>query len=520
MQEFHRILVFQRDELLSGRCQSVDLEPRSKIKREAANLKILIVADRRIILSNGRIIFRHIREQARLLIIQQAPRHHQSGNGQLLQRLAAQISDSHGGWLVVVRHFTVHDDNFPRGFHRQPDRQVGGGSDRDADFICAKHLEARGGHFHGIRARRQILQLKLTGRTRCDRPYSARCLIRRFCFRVCNHTSGGVGNHAGNRACRCLRLGKPALRQSESQRYHECRHDHPAKTHTLILPKIKEKDYHSYSRERGGDKSTGGEAGATNPYFKKVRFCTKIRKDYGTPPTPRGAQAMAIATINPATGEVVKRFDALTDAQVDDKITTAAAAFHSFRKTPFADRTRWMTKAAEILESDKEAIGRLMTLEMGKTLLSAIAEAEKCAATCRYYAENAARFVADEPIATSAAKSFIRYQPIGIVLAVMPWNFPFWQVFRFVAPGLMAGNVGLLKHASNVPQCALKIEEIVRRAGFPEGVFQTLLIGASQVDRILNDPRVAAATLTGSEQAGIQVGISAAKRIKKVVLEL
>jgi succinate-semialdehyde dehydrogenase/glutarate-semialdehyde dehydrogenase len=229
---------------------------------------------------------------------------------------------------------------------------------------------------------------------------------------------------------------------------------------------------------------------------------------------------MAIATINPTTGEVVKRFEALTDTQVDGKITKAAAAFHSFRKTPFADRARWMTKAAEILESEKEPIGRLMTLEMGKTFPSAIAEGEKCAATCRYYAENAARFVADEPIATSAAKSFIRYQPIGIVLAVMPWNFPFWQVFRFVAPGLMAGNVGLLKHASNVPQCALKIEEIVRRAGFPEGVFQTLLIGASQVDRILNDPRVAAATLTGSEQAGIQVGISAAKRIKKVVLEL
>jgi len=229
---------------------------------------------------------------------------------------------------------------------------------------------------------------------------------------------------------------------------------------------------------------------------------------------------MAIATINPATGEVVKRFDALTDAQVDDKITRAAAAFQCFRKTPFADRARWMINAAEILESEKEAIGRLMTLEMGKTLPSAIAEAEKCAATCRYYAENAARFVADEPIATSAAKSYIRYQPIGIVLAVMPWNFPFWQVFRFVAPGLMAGNVGLLKHASNVPQCALKIEEILRRAGFPEGVFQTLLIDASQVDHILNDPRVAAATLTGSEQAGVQVGISAAKRIKKVVLEL
>lgn len=229
---------------------------------------------------------------------------------------------------------------------------------------------------------------------------------------------------------------------------------------------------------------------------------------------------MAIATINPSTGEVVKRFEALTDSQVDDKITKASAAFRTFRKTPFADRARWMTKAAEILESEKEAIGRLMTLEMGKTLPSAIAEAEKCASTCRYYAENAARFIADEPIATSTTKSYIHYQPIGIVLAVMPWNFPFWQVFRFIAPGLMAGNVGLLKHASNVPQCALKIEEILRRAGFPEGAFQTLLIGASQVDRILGDPRVAAATLTGSEQAGIHVGISAAKRIKKVVLEL
>ncbi len=229
---------------------------------------------------------------------------------------------------------------------------------------------------------------------------------------------------------------------------------------------------------------------------------------------------MAIATINPATGEVVRRFDALTDAQVDEKISKAAKSFHSFRQTSFADRTRWMIKAAEILEAEKEPIGRLMTLEMGKTLGSAIAEAEKCAGGCRYYAAHAAKFIADEVIETSASKSFIRYQPLGIVLAVMPWNFPFWQVFRFIAPGLMAGNVGLLKHASNVPQCALKIEDILLRAGFPDGVFQTLLIGAAQVDRILNDPRVAAATLTGSEQAGIQVGISAAKRIKKVVLEL
>jgi len=229
---------------------------------------------------------------------------------------------------------------------------------------------------------------------------------------------------------------------------------------------------------------------------------------------------MAIATINPATGEVVRRFDPLTDAQVDEKISKAAKAFQGFRQTSFADRARWMVRAAEILETEKEAIGRIMTLEMGKTLASAIAETEKCAGTCRYYAEHAAGFIADEMIPTAAAKSYIHYQPIGIVLAVMPWNFPFWQVFRFVAPGLMAGNVGLLKHASNVPQCALKIEEILARAGFPEGVFQTLLIGAAQVDRILNDPRVAAATLTGSEQAGIQVGISAAKRIKKVVLEL
>ncbi len=235
---------------------------------------------------------------------------------------------------------------------------------------------------------------------------------------------------------------------------------------------------------------------------------------------PYGVGTMAIATINPATGEVVKKFDSLTNAQVDERIGKAAKAFQGFRRTSFPDRAKWMAKAGEILEAEKEELGRIMTLEMGKTLSSAVAEAAKCATACQYYAENAAKFVADEVIETSAAKSYIRYQPIGIVLAVMPWNFPFWQVFRFIAPGLMAGNVGLLKHASNVPQCALKIEDIVLRAGFPPGVFQTLLIGASQVDRILNDPRVAAATLTGSEQAGIQVGISAAKRIKKVVLEL
>jgi succinate-semialdehyde dehydrogenase/glutarate-semialdehyde dehydrogenase len=179
-----------------------------------------------------------------------------------------------------------------------------------------------------------------------------------------------------------------------------------------------------------------------------------------------------------------------------------------------------MNKAAAILETDKEDLGRLMTLEMGKTFRSAVDEAVKCAWACRYYAENAERFLADEEVATNAKRSYVKYQPMGVVLAIMPWNFPFWQVFRFIAPGLMAGNVGLLKHASNVPQCALKIEEILQRAGFPEGAFQTLLISAKQVDAVLSDPRVAAATLTGSEGAGVEVGISAAKRIKKVVLEL
>jgi succinate-semialdehyde dehydrogenase/glutarate-semialdehyde dehydrogenase len=229
---------------------------------------------------------------------------------------------------------------------------------------------------------------------------------------------------------------------------------------------------------------------------------------------------MAIATINPATGQLIKSFEALSDSQIEAKLKLAAATFPKFRKLTFAERAAMMNKAAEILESDKEDLGRLMTLEMGKTFRSAVDEAVKCAWACRYYAENAERFLADEDVATNAKRSYIKYQPLGVVLAIMPWNFPFWQVFRFIAPGLMAGNVGLLKHASNVPQCALKIEEILQRAGFPEGAFQTLLIGAKQVDAILSDSRVAAATLTGSEGAGVEVGVSAAKRIKKVVLEL
>jgi succinate-semialdehyde dehydrogenase/glutarate-semialdehyde dehydrogenase len=229
---------------------------------------------------------------------------------------------------------------------------------------------------------------------------------------------------------------------------------------------------------------------------------------------------MAIATTNPATGQLVKSFDPLSPEQVEQKLRLATSAFAIHRRTRFADRAHMMLRAAEILEEEKDECARLMTLEMGKTLRSATAEAAKCAVGCRYYAENAERFLADEVVKTGAKRSFVRYLPLGPVLAVMPWNFPFWQVFRFAAPALMSGNVGLLKHASNVPQCALKIEEILRRAGFAEGVFQTLLIGSSQVDAILNDPRIAAATLTGSEQAGIEVGVSAAKRIKKVVLEL
>ncbi len=229
---------------------------------------------------------------------------------------------------------------------------------------------------------------------------------------------------------------------------------------------------------------------------------------------------MAIATVNPATGQVLKTFEGLSDAQLEVKLQKAADTFLSYRKTPFAERARLMLNAAAILEKEKETYARVMTTEMGKTFRSAVDEAVKCAWVCRYYAENAERFLADEVVETTAKRSFIRYLPLGPVLAVMPWNFPFWQVLRFAAPALMAGNVGLLKHASIVPQSALMIEEIFHKAGFPDGVFQTLLISSQKVDRVLGDSRVAAATLTGSEGAGVEVGVGAAKRIKKVVLEL
>lgn len=229
---------------------------------------------------------------------------------------------------------------------------------------------------------------------------------------------------------------------------------------------------------------------------------------------------MGIATINPATGETLKTFEPLTDVEIAAKLGQAQQAFEDYRGISIAQKAEWMNKAASILEAQRDRMAAIMTLEMGKPIKGAIAEVEKCALVCRYYAENAAKFLADVTVETDASKSFVRYQPLGIILAVMPWNFPFWQVFRFAAPGLMAGNVGILKHASNVPQCALAIEEIFLQAGFPSGVFQTLLVGADKVAGIVADERVKAATLTGSEAAGASLAAIAGKHIKKTVLEL
>ena len=238
--------------------------------------------------------------------------------------------------------------------------------------------------------------------------------------------------------------------------------------------------------------------------------------DSGTVPYNVGV----IASINPATGETLRSFEALTDSEIDDRLARADRAYRAYRHTSLAERARWLAAAGEILESEKDRLGRIMTLEMGKPIGAARAEAAKCALACRYYVEHGERLLADEPVDAGAGRSYIRYLPIGAVLAVMPWNFPFWQVFRFAAPALLAGNVGLLKHASNVPQCALAIEDIFRRAGFPPDVFQTLLIGSHQVARLIDDPRVKAVSLTGSEPAGIEVAGRAGRQIKKTVLEL
>ncbi len=232
---------------------------------------------------------------------------------------------------------------------------------------------------------------------------------------------------------------------------------------------------------------------------------------------------MAIATVNPATGETLKTFEALTSAELTDRLERAHTAYRSYRLTSYAERAGWLGATADLLDAEVDAIATLMTTEMGKTLASAKAEVAKCAAGCRYYAEHAERLLADEQVegaAVKAKRAYARYQPIGPVLAVMPWNFPLWQAMRFAAPALMAGNVGLLKHASNVPQTALLMQELFQRGGFPADVFQTLLIGSGQVEAVLRDPRVVAATLTGSGPAGSAVAAIAGDEVKHTVLEL
>ena len=232
---------------------------------------------------------------------------------------------------------------------------------------------------------------------------------------------------------------------------------------------------------------------------------------------------MSIATIDPTTGQVRKNFAEMTDEQLETSLARAAAAFDTLRGTSFAERAGWMRATADLLDAERDDVARTMTLEMGKTYLAARAEVTKCAAACRYYAAHAEEFLADEPAdaaAVGATRAYGRYQPMGPVLAVMPWNFPLWQVLRFAAPALMAGNVGLLKHASNVPQTALYLDELFHRAGFPEGAFQTLMIGSGAVERVLADPRVRAATLTGSEPAGRSIASIAGRHLKKTVLEL
>ena len=229
---------------------------------------------------------------------------------------------------------------------------------------------------------------------------------------------------------------------------------------------------------------------------------------------------MPIATVNPATGETLQTFDPLLAEELEQRVQRSAEVFRRYRRTSFADRAACMTRLGDLLESGKQQLGRLITIEIGRPLAPSIAEIEKCAKVCHFYAAQAAAFLADETAQTGASRSFVCYQPLGPVLAIMPWNYPFWQVIRFLAPALMAGNTGLLKHASNVPQCALAIERLCEEAGFEPGVFQTLLIEVAQVEGLLADPRIVAATLTGSEAAGIKVAVAAARHVKKVVLEL
>jgi succinate-semialdehyde dehydrogenase/glutarate-semialdehyde dehydrogenase len=232
---------------------------------------------------------------------------------------------------------------------------------------------------------------------------------------------------------------------------------------------------------------------------------------------------MAIATINPATGETLKTYEPLTDDALEEKLARAAAAFDGYRLTSPPERAGWLRAAADALEADTDSVAELMTTEMGKTLASAKAEATKCVAALRWYAEHGPALLdpqEKDAAAVKAERAYVTYQPLGVVLAIMPWNFPLWQAMRFAAPALMAGNVGLLKHASNVPQTALYLEELFRKAGFPEDVFQTLLVGSSTIEKVLRDDRVIAATLTGSGPAGQSVAAIAGDALKKTVLEL
>ena len=232
---------------------------------------------------------------------------------------------------------------------------------------------------------------------------------------------------------------------------------------------------------------------------------------------------MAIASVNPATGVTVQTFEEMSDAEVDRRLAAAATAHASYRLTTFDERAGWMRAAAGILDAEQEQIATMITTEMGKTLTAARQEVAKCAAACRFYAEHAARFLADEPAdaaAVGAARAYATFQPLGPILAIMPWNFPLWQAMRFAAPALMAGNCGLLKHASNVPQTALFLSDLFARAGFPSATFQTLLVGSARIALILRDERVVATTLTGSWAAGQSVASIAGSQVKKVVLEL
>lgn len=229
---------------------------------------------------------------------------------------------------------------------------------------------------------------------------------------------------------------------------------------------------------------------------------------------------MSIQSINPATGEILETFELFSSAQIDETLGAAHRAFQSWRETAFAERSALFRRVAAYLRAQKTELGRIASLEMGKPLSESEAEIEKCAWNCDYYAEHAERFLADEHIATNASDSYVSYLPLGVVLALMPWNYPFWQVFRFAAPALMAGNTAVLKHASNVSRCALEIERIFGECGFPEGVFRTILVPGKETGALLADPRIAAVTLTGSEEAGIAVASASGRNLKKHVLEL